>query len=244
MLIEGDVTGLEVVGVAYLSQDRVLCEEIRNGEDIHGNNQQRFGFIKGPKGRLVAKIFKFRLIYGGSAYAYAHDPDFNWISSSVKYWQKIIDTYYDKYQGIYIWHNKIYEQALMANTWVSPTGRRYVYEPYKNNRGEWEWPRTKILNYPVQGLGADLMTIARLSAKRRLGKRLSEDVLFINTVHDSILLDSPKEVVYPVCSILEGVFTDIPKNFMKIFKVPFNLPMRGEVKFGHNWKDMEKYKGQ
>jgi DNA polymerase I-like protein with 3'-5' exonuclease and polymerase domains len=52
--------GLEVVVAAQLSGDKVLSKEIRDGEDIHGNNQRAFGLGEGKQGRLIAKIFKFR----------------------------------------------------------------------------------------------------------------------------------------------------------------------------------------
>lgn len=82
------------------------------------------------------------------------------------------------------------------------------------------------------------MSIARVSAKRRL----KDTVLFVNTVHDSIVVDSRPEIVYTVCTVLEDVFVDVPKNFQRIFNKEFNLPMKGEVKFGMNWKNMEKFK--
>jgi len=82
------------------------------------------------------------------------------------------------------------------------------------------------------------MSIARVSAARRLAGKVD----FINSVHDSILVDSPNDIVYDVCSILEQVFKDIPKNFERLFKQEFSLPMTGEMKYGPNWKNMIEYK--
>lgn len=217
-----------------MSQDPVLCQELRDGVDIHGINQERF---KLPK-RLTAKTLKFRILYGGTEYGFVHDSDFSWISTSVDYWRGIIEEYYAKYQGIRKWHDTLVRSAMETGIYVSPTGRRYSYKPYKNKRGEYVWPRTQILNYPVQGFGADLMSIARVSAARRLAGKVD----FINSVHDSILVDSPNDIVYDVCSILEQVFKDIPKNFERLFKQEFGLPMTGEMKYGPNWKNMIEYK--
>lgn len=55
-LVEGDASALEVVGAAYLSQDKILCQEIREGVDIHGRNQEALNLPS----RLIAKIFVFR----------------------------------------------------------------------------------------------------------------------------------------------------------------------------------------
>lgn len=239
-LIEADAKGLEVFGAAYLSQCPVLCKELRDGIDVHGENQKALGFpMDNPKYRVIAKIFKFRLLYGGTKYGFCNDSDFNWISDYPRYWQRVIDNYYTKYTGIASWHERLVRQAMDTGCYTSPTGRTYTYKPYRTKWGTYEWPRTQILNYPVQGFGADLMSIARVSASRRLLN--FKGVLFINSVHDSILLDMPTKFVYDVCCILEDVFKDVPKNFEKIFKQPMDLPMSGEIKFGPNWKHMEKF---
>lgn len=240
MLVEADAKGLEVFGAAYLSGDKVLCKELIDGVDIHTENQKAFGFPMTKQGRLIAKILKFRIIYGGTEYGFCNDSDFNWLSSDSRYWRKAIDNYYQKYQGISRWHEHLVRSAMDRGEYTSPTGRKYSYKPYKDKRGEYVWPRTKILNYPVQGFGADLMSIARVSAKRRLS--YLNDVLFVNTVHDSIMLDMPNELVYDVCTTLEDVFKDIPSNFTKLFGEPMDLPMSCEIKFGPNWKNMEIFK--
>ena len=92
MLLQADAKQLEWVGAAYLSQDDLAIQEIWDGTDMHSDNQARFGLPS----RLIAKTFVFRLIYGGSAYSYAHDPNFKEIGNEA-YWQNIIDQFYNKY---------------------------------------------------------------------------------------------------------------------------------------------------
>lgn len=232
MLIEADAAKLEIVVAAYLSQDPILCQEVRDGVDIHTNNQKRFNLPT----KTIAKIFVFRLLYGGSAYSYAKDKEFNWISSDPKYWQKIIDEFYEKYQGVAKWHEHIVSEASKTGRLVMPTGRIYTYQPYWKI-DKWVWPRTTILNYPVQGLGADLMAIARVSAY----KRLRDKCLFINTVHDSILVDvdNDPELWYYIWNKFNIVFADIPENFKRLFGVEFNLPMKCESKMGMDWLNMK-----
>ena len=208
MLIEADAKQLEWLCAAYLSKDKVAYKEILNGEDLHSNNQQRLGLPT----RLVAKTFLFRLIYGGSAYAYAHDPEFTHISTSDKYWQHIIDEFYAKYQGLERWHGSLVREVVRSSRLVMPTGRIYEYK--RDERGQ--WPRTTILNYPVQGLGADLMAIARCSLFRRV-KTQAIKCKFISTVHDSIIIDSPDCNVNRIVDVIYEVWKDIPKNFEKIF---------------------------
>lgn len=135
---------------AELSGDKVLKQEILDKVDIHETNRDRFALGEGKAGRLVAKIFKFRLIYGGSAYSYANDSDFQGVSRSQKFWQNIIDEYYAKYTGIKEWHDKIIQQAISQGRLEIPSGRFFPFAPVVNKwNGGMDWPITCIKNYPV-----------------------------------------------------------------------------------------------
>ena len=233
MLIEADAKALEWLGAVYLSKDKTGYDEIRQGIDQHSDNQARFRLPS----RLVAKTFVFRLIYGGTAYAYANDPEFTHVSRSDKYWQDIIDQFYGKYQGLHRWHSSLMREVIRTGQLVMPTGRVYKYERNERN----EWPRTTILNYPVQGLGADLMAIARCSLFKRI-KKLGILCDFISTVHDSIILDTPEDNVPRVLQVINDVWKDLPKNFEVLFKVPFDLPCRVECKVGPDWGSTKEIK--
>ena len=235
MLIQGDASALEWRCASFLSQDKQAFDEIWNDVDQHTDNQNRFGLPS----RLIAKTFVFRLIYGGSAYSYANDPNFTEVSKSEKFWQKVIDEFYSKYQGLHQWHIKLMQEATTTGKVQLPTGRIYEYAPEVRN-GQKVFPRTTILNYPVQGLGADVMTIARVSLFNRM-KGKYDNAKLVNTVHDSIIIDCKDEHVESLSELMLQVFKDVPKNFEKLFGVEFNLPMKAEVQFGPNWKDMEVY---
>lgn len=115
-----------------------------------------------------------------------------------------------------------------------PTGRMYAYQPTSNG----DWPRTTILNYPVQGLGADIMAIIRVAFYRRLKQR-NINALVISSVHDSIVVDCPQESVAAVVALFNEVFKDAPQLFEQWFKVKFNLPLKCEISVGNNMKDLE-----
>lgn len=176
-------------------------------------------------------------MYGGSAYSYANDPDFTMVSTSEKFWQGIIDTFYDKYKEFAAWHVKIVQEVTTTGQLVMPTGRIYTYEP--NRRGE--WPITTIKNYPVQGCGADIMAIARVSFHNRF-KKMGIEGVQVNTVHDSIVADVPQHEVDRTVRLFHEVFNDLPANFERVFKVPFDLPLRAEVGVGPNMKNLTEVK--
>lgn len=232
MLLLADVKGLEVVCAAYLSQDKVLMEELEQGIDIHEMNKEALGLP--DKG--VAKVFKFRTIYGGGAYSFSLDSDFSAVGYDEKQWQGVIDTYYNKYSGLKAWHKKIVEEVVSTGRLVVPcTGRIYEFEPEYG-----KFPEPKIKNYPVQGLGADIVALARVSLYNRIRRLRQTDkrwelVLLINTIHDSLMLDIPADMVKEVHNLIDEVFVDLPRNFEKIFGKEFNLKVRVETKVGSNW---------
>lgn len=234
MLLQADAKQLEWIGATYLSQDKVAIDEIWNQVDQHADNQARFNLPS----RSIAKTFVFRLIYGGSAYSYANDPNFKEIGNE-DFWQSIIDQFYAKYQDLSKWHEQLLATVKRDRQLVMPTGRIYKFNS-EIKYGREVFPRTKILNYPVQGLGADLMAIARVSLANRLKDK--EGIKLVNTIHDSIFLDydDKQHDTLELVKLVDTCFNDVPKNFKKLFGVDFNLPIRVECEVGKDWGNMEK----
>jgi DNA polymerase-1 len=239
MLINCDVKGLEVVVAAELSDDKVLKQEIVDKVDIHARNQQTFGLGEGKPGRLVAKVLKFRIIYGGTGYSFAKDSDFTGVSSSVKFWDSVIEKYYAKYSGIARWHAQLLDTAKRQGFIEIPSGRFYAFEP-TFKRGDWQWPLTTIKNYPVQGFGADLVMLARIEAARLI-RESGLEAKMVGTIHDSIIVDTPSENCYTICSLLQQAVERVPELCKRSFGYEFSLPLTCEIQTGMNKKDMTEY---
>lgn len=235
MLVNGDVKGLEVVCAAELSKDPVLWKEILDKEDIHGNNQKAFGLPS----RLIAKIFKFRLIYGGSAYSYAADPDFSIVGYSQKQWQKVIDDYYSKYRGIAEWHSGLLNTVRTQGYIEIPSGRVFRFEPKETWRGL-DWPLTTIKNYPVQGYGADLVMLARIELMRLI-REAGIEALLVMTVHDSLLVDTPSANIKIVAELINKAIDKVPEMCYTNWNHKFDLPLTCEISVGRSKAELEEY---
>lgn len=227
MIVNMDVKSLEVCVAADLSNDPVMIREIVERQDMHKNNQDAFGLPS----RLIAKIFIFRLLFGGSAYSYASDPDFKDVSTSEKYWQEVIDAFYKKYAGIATWHRKIVEEVQLNGRLVSPINGRYFPFSPEPGRNGLRWPITQIKNYLVQSTGADLVMLSRLQANKLL-KESGMDSKLISTVHDSVVASCKPDDVLAVGKILLQSVTDLPKMVQEVWKYQLKVPMTAEIQYG------------
>lgn len=236
MLVNADVKSLEVFVAADRYNDEVLKQELLNKQDTHALNQERFGLPS----RVVAKRFIFKLIYGATAYGYFMDADFIEVGFSSKQWQRVIDEFYSKYQGIYKGHITDI-QFVQRNGWLeTPSGRYYSYQP-KRWRDGWKWPETTIKNYPIQGFGADLVMLARIEFFRRL-QESGLEAKFICTIHDSLVVDTPEKNWYTISVMLKDSIEAVPDLCRKHFQYDFSLPMWCEIQVGPNKLHMEEVK--
>jgi len=116
-----------------------------------------------------------------------------------------------------------------------PSGREF--EIRRNDDGSIPW--TVLTNYPNQGFGADVMTVARVSLARRISS--ISDLKLISTVHDSIVLDVGDKLVDKAVKVVYSTFNDIPANMKKLWGIDSPIPFPCEVKVGKNLADMEEY---
>jgi len=235
MLLQCDASQLEWRTALELSADEVGLAEVFNNEDAHAKNQLAFDLPS----RLIAKIFLFRTIFRGSGYAFANDPDFMHVSASPAFWDGMNEKFYAKYKGLDRKHQEWMAIVASGSPIVGPLGRSWTIPMGRDYKGELKLPINALTNYPVQGTGADVMTIARIAAYKRI-KKAKIPCDFISTVHDSIVVDTHMKYVQDLAAIFDAVFRDIPKNIKGAFGYDWKVPMACESKYGPNMKDMTK----
>jgi DNA polymerase-1 len=234
-LLQCDAAQLEWRTAVELSQDETGLQEIIKGEDTHSLNQIAFALPS----RLIAKIYLFRTIFRGSGWAFANDNDFMHVSSSAKFWDGVNEKFYKKYNGLDKQHHKWKDLVLTRQPIVGPLGREWLINIEPKPGVEFKIPWTLLSNYPVQGTGADIMAIARVSAFNRI-RKLGLECKFISTVHDSIVVDTPTKNIQVIANVFYEVFDDLQKNIKKLFNYEWVTPLACEVKYGPNMKDQTK----
>ena len=71
-------------------------------------------------------------------------------------------------------------------------------------------------------------------------KNMGLQCIPITTIHDSIVVDTSKELCYNIGIVLKECVEDVPNNFKRLFGIEFNLPLTAEIKAGDDLRNMEK----
>lgn len=264
VILEADFSQLEVVGLALLSQDQTLIDDILAGRDMHRFFAARlFNKEEGevtPNERSLTKKLSFALQYGSGANGLAKK---NGITREKA--QQFIDYYYDRYQRVKEWQQEVYEGVLASRRvtadstpkgypkgvgeHLSPTGRTYTFME-KDKPDSWRGPDDgpdfnppEIKNYPIQGISTgDIMALFRARVYREWTTAADrKEWLPINTVHDSVMFDcSSIEVARKVKSRLERKAAELPEELKKLWDLDAPVPFKIETKAGKLWSTTEK----
>jgi len=258
-LLEADYSQLEIYVLAYLSGDIQLKADLLNGVDLHSQAAERlFGRNFTAEDRKTAKQLSFQLQYGSGAKAMSIK---NGIPISLA--KKFIAQYYERYPGVAVYQNKLLEQVKASREvseerteggfprgvgkYQSETGRIFVFKEYDSpsfmqEKGEYtSFKPTEIKNYGVQGFaGGDIvLTVLGRLFRDLKSKAYNQDVLLINTIHDSILLDIKDVGMMPIAKSLVRYHMQSAPNYLKEdYGIDFDLPLKVEFKAGKNWAEM------
>lgn len=216
--------------LVWLANDPIAIKELNEGIDFHSKNQAYFNLPS----RLIAKVYLFRVIYRGTGWAFSKDPDFKGISADPDFWDRNNEKFYQKYKGIDQCHIRWAQLVAERKPIISPLGREWMIP--LNDDGNIPW--TVLTNYPVQGTGADIVKIARLSLWKRL-RESGKSAILVGTVHDDIRIDCPNKEVDDVVKICYDVFDDIPMNVKRLWGIDLPIKFPGEVYVGNNFRHME-----
>lgn len=234
MIIGCDAKQLEWRTILELSRDETGIKEVLNGDDTHELNRVAFALPS----RLIAKIYLFRTIFRGSGWSFANDPDFNHVSADPSFWDGINEKFFGKYYGITNIHNEWKDLVIAGKPIVGPLGREWQIPLARDRRGDIKIPWTTLSNYPVQGTGADVMMLARVSFWNRI-RKYKIPVKMIQTVHDSIVVDGEHKYTQLTVDLFHEVFDDLQANIKRLFKYEWVVPLACECKAGLNMADMK-----
>jgi DNA polymerase I len=229
ILLGADYSQIELRVMAHFSQDPVLLEAFRTGQDIHERTAQEvFGvgaMAQTAEHRRASKAINYGIIYGLSPFGLAQQ-----IGVPQKEAAQFINAYFERYRGV----KKYLDKALMETrqTGVAKTlfGRIRpipdITSPQVQIRN---FAERTALNSPLQGTAADLIKLAMIAIDRRLAAEKFEAKMILQ-VHDELLFEAPASERKELTNLVREEMENVHK---------MAVPLEVEISVGVNWRDME-----
>jgi len=229
VLLSADYSQIELRLLAHLSEDPLLVEAFRRGDDIHTlTASQVFGvppLMVTAEHRRQAKAVNFGIVYGLSAFGLAQQLGIERGDA-----RKFIDAYFEKYKGVRRFIDHTLGKARREHKVRTLFGRlRPIPDINSKNVNARGFAERTAVNTPLQGAAADLIKLAmiRIDAEMIAKKLRSRMTL---QVHD--------ELVFEVAEAeIEIMRTLVKEQMEKVYSL--RVPLDVEVGVGKNWRDLE-----
>ena len=190
-LVSADYSQIELRVLAHLSQDPVLCESFRTGEDVHQRTAMEVFEVNAQdvtrEMRTQAKAVNFGVIYGQGDSGLAKALGIPRAEAS-----NFIAAYFRRYQGVRSFMTATLERARSGEAVRSMLGRHRLLPNIRSaNRAERLAAERIAMNMPIQGSAADILKLAMLALKTppTPGARL------VLSVHDELVFEVPEAEV-------------------------------------------------
>jgi len=229
LLVGADYSQIELRLLAHYSQDPLLLEAYRTGQDIHTlTAAEVFGvppMLIDAEHRRRAKAVNFGIVYGLSPFGLAQQ-----LGIEQKEAKRFIDSYFERYVGVRGFIDRTLEQARRDGFVRNLFGRkRPIPDLMSKNPNLRGFAERTAVNTPLQGTAADLIKIAMLRLDHELRKRGLEAKMLLQ-VHDELVLEAPLDEVDTVKALVKECMEGAHA---------LSVPMEVEVSVGGNWRDME-----
>jgi DNA polymerase I len=228
-LLSADYSQIELRILAHFSEDPVLVEAFRKGQDIHSRTAQEvFGvgpMAQNAEHRRAAKAINFGIIYGQTPFGLAAQ-----LGIDQKEAAKFIAAYFARYRGVKQYLDRSLAEARKSGVTRTLFGRiRPVPEitsPQPNLRN---FAERTALNTPLQGTAADLIKIAMIAIDRQLAEEGLRAKMILQ-VHDELLFEAPHAEMDHLRKLVRPAMENA---------YALTVPLVVDMKAGPNWRDMK-----
>lgn len=237
-----DYAQLEIRILAQFSKDKLLCQQLNSGQDIHVQvGQEILGWSaervkKEKKARVIAKQIHFGIVYGLQPRGILARVRRAGVKAKLSEMEDAHERYFNRYKGVaeFIEYCTAYtEQHGMS----IPTlyGMQRPIRVGDREAGHAFWGNVAV-NTPIQGSAAHIALLALALVKRNPQRYALLRHAFRNEVHDS-LVATPK-----ICDLAEadGKFQYLMEQHVveeskRLFGVKFLIPLVSEPSVGFRY---------
>ncbi len=226
-----DYSQVELRILAHLSQDPILVEAFNTGQDIHRRTAAEVNNTSleevTPLMREKAKAVNFGIIYGSSDYGLAQSLRIPRAEAKT-----YIDSYFERYQGVREYMDKIITQAReQGYVKTMFNRRRYLPEIHSSNHNTRSFAERMALNTPIQGSAADILKLAMV----KIAKIVEEggfNAAMLLQIHDELLFEIDS-------SELDFFAPMIKREMEQAYEI--SVPLQVDLKHGSNWEELKEF---
>lgn len=217
-LIVADYSQMELRIAAHLSQDPVMIEAFKTGQDFHEQTATRMGVD-----RRTAKIINFSILYGKTAFTFAGD-----LGITVEEAKKYIEQYFTTFAKLKQYVDKVLEEAR-TNGYVTTmlNRRRYLPDITSSNFQRRSAAEREAVNLPIQGSQAEFLKQAMVNLEPLLEKIPGAQMIL--TVHDELVVEANEADEEKVAKVLKKTMVEA---------MELSVPVEVQVKSGSNWAEL------
>jgi DNA polymerase-1 len=226
-LLVADYSQIELRLLAHLSDDPLLVEAFRNGEDIHRRTASEVlgvpPLLVTPEARREAKAVNFGIVYGISGFGLAAQLGIPRAEA-----EKYIKNYFARYAGVRQFIDRTIAEVRQSGVTRTLFGReRPIPDINSRNANARGFAERTAVNSPLQGTAADLIKLAmvRIDGLLEAGGYRSAMLL---QVHDELVFECPPEEVEAVSALVKREMEGACE---------LKVPLLVDIGVGDNWRD-------
>jgi DNA polymerase-1 len=229
LLMSADYSQIELRLMAHFSQDPLLLNAYRTGQDIHTlTASEVFGIPVAQldkETRNRAKAVNFGIVYGISPFGLAAQ-----LGIEQREARLYIDRYFERYAGVrrFIDHTlETVRRDQAVRTWFGRV--RPIPDIQSRNPNMRGFAERTAINTPLQGTAADLIKLAMLRIDAAIAARSLRSRMTLQ-VHDELLFDVLPSEADELRSLVQREMEHVAE---------FSVPIVAEVGLGPNWRDIK-----
>ena len=226
-LVVADYSQIELRLLAHMSQDPVLLDAFRRGEDIHTRTAAEVFHVGPlmvtPDMRRSAKAVNFGIVYGQTPFGLATSLGIDRKEAEV-----YIRTYFELHAGVKKFIQKTIEEVRDSGVAVTLFGRkRPIPDMHSRNPNARSFAERTAVNTPLQGTAADLIKLAMIRIDEILRREKLETKMLLQ-VHDELVFEAPPAEAEQVSKMVKREMESVHK---------LDVPLIVDVGIGENWRD-------
>lgn len=253
VLLNGDLSAIEMACFAQLTRDYNLIKLINTGIDLHeyvyemvygrtieevsGGDKDKFRQI-----RTAVKAVNFGLIYGNGSRTASERTGL-----PEEECKEIISTFYKAFPNTKQWQQYNLQTVDKTGTLKLQTGSRFNFKKYP---AKYDWQKEKgiiesynppdIKNYPVQHFAFLIMALILGKFFRTKAIYKKDKYLLINTVHDSIMCDcQTDQTATEAQKDIQDIIDNIPRYVLDLWKIKMLVPVKMDFGRAKSWYDIK-----